>query len=198
MKRKNETLAFYDRNSAEFAEGTLSADMSDSRLRFSACLPPEGMILDFGCGAGRDAKAFLEDGFRVEAADGSEELCALASAYAGIPVRRMLFSELDACERYDGIWACASILHLPKDELAGVIRRIETALKPGGVLYASFKYGDFEGMRHGRYFTDFTEETLKAFMERFDGLKVFDMWVSRDVRSDRQERQWINILARRG
>ena len=197
MNWKKQTLDFYDQSAEEFASGTLTADMAETRSRFAACLDPGALILDFGCGSGRDTKAFLDAGFQVEAADSSEELCALASGYAGIRVKQMLFSELDACERYDGIWACASILHLNRSELADVIGKIEAALKPGGVLYASFKYGDYEGMRNGRYFTDFTEETLTAFWKQFSSLPVFDMWLSQDVRSDRKERKWINLLARK-
>lgn len=197
MNWEKETLGFYDRNCTEFAEGTRLADMSDARLRFSMCLPPKGKILDFGCGAGRDTKAFFEAGFRVEAVDGSKELCASASEYSGIAVKQMLFNELEASEYYDGIWACASILHLPREELADVIGKIERALKYGGVLYASFKYGTYEGMRNGRYFTDFTEEKLKSFWESVTDMSIFDMWISQDVRTDRKERQWINLLARR-
>ena len=198
MDWKKETLDYYDQDPETFAAGTRTADMSDARSRFFAHLPPKGIILDFGCGSGRDTKAFLDAGFRVDAADGSAELCTLASEYTGIRVRRMLFGELDAIDRYDGIWACASILHLPRPELADVIGKIETALKTGGVLYASFKYGTFEGMRNGRYFTDFTEETLKEFWEPVTTLRIIDLWITRDVRRGREEEKWINLLARKG
>ena len=197
MDWKKDTLDFYDQNAEEFASGTMAADMSETRSRFTAHIPPKGIILDFGCGSGRDTKAFLDSGFRVEAVDGSEELCALASAYTGITVHKMLFNELDSQDRYDGIWACASILHLPRTELAEVIRKLEKALKYGGVLYTSFKYGEYEGMRNGRYFTDFTEESLQAFWHSMTDLQIFDIWRTQDVRSDRKERQWINLLARR-
>ena len=197
MNWKEQTLEFYDRNADEFAENTRTAEMEDTRLRFSACLPPEGYILDFGCGSGRDTKAFLETGFRVDAVDGSAELCALASAYTGVRVRQMLFQELDAAEKYDGIWACASILHLPKNELAPVIRKMETALKHGGTIYASFKFGSFEGIRRDRYFTDFTEETLKEFWKTVTSMQITDLWISGDVRPDRKDERWINLLARR-
>lgn len=197
MDWKKETLDFYDQNAEEFASGTVTADMSEARTRFALCLPANGMILDLGCGSGRDTKEFLDAGFMVEAMDGSEELCALASAYTGIRVKRMLFSELDARERYDGIWACASLLHLPRTDLAEIIGKTEEALKHGGVLYASFKYGDYEGMRNGRYFTDFTEKSLPAFWEQFPELKILDCRISQDVRSDQKERKWISLLARR-
>ncbi len=196
MDWKKETLEFYDLNAAEFSAGTLVADMEDALKRFVTCLPAGACVLDFGCGSGRDTKAFLDLGFQVDALDGSEELCVLASRYTGIPVKHMLFNGLDAADRYDGIWACASILHLPRAELVEVISKLELALKLGGVLYASFKLGDFEGMRNGRYFIDFMEESLKEFWT-FPGLKIFDVWVTQDVREDRKERQWINLLARR-
>ena len=192
-----QTLGYYDLNANAFVSGTLSADMQETRSRFLSSLPKHSLILDFGCGSGRDTKAFLEAGYRVEATDGSEELCTRASAYTGLQVKKMLFNELGTCDRYDGIWACASILHLPKTELADVLRRIESALKPGGTLYASFKYGDYEGIRNGRYFTNFTEESLKVFWTRETSMQIFDMWITHDVRPGREEERWINFLARR-
>ncbi len=197
MDHTEQTLRFYDRNAGAFVSGTAAADMGESRARFAACLPAGGTVLDLGCGSGRDTKAFLEMGFRAEATDGSAELCALASAYTGIRVRREAFGELDDRGRYDGIWACASILHLPRKELADVLGRIRTALKPGGTLYASFKYGNFEGMSGGRYFTCFTKETLAAFWKDVKGLQVFDLWITEDIRPDRRGEKWLNLLARK-
>ena len=203
IERERQTLLFYEENAAQFAQGTMLADMEDARSRFLNCLhclPAHAYLLDFGCGSGRDAKAFLEKGYRVDAVDGSLELCRIASEYAGIPVRHMLFQELSAREQYDGIWACASILHLPKRELSAVLLKIAAALKPGGVLYTSFKYGTFAGMRGGRYFTDFTEETLVQFIGQIPELDLepVDVWTTQDVRPGREEERWINILARRG
>ena len=131
----------------------------------------KGRILDFGCGSGRDTRAFLDLGYSVEATDGSEELCVRASEYTGIPVKKLFFQDLDAKEQYDGIWACASILHLPKQELYDVFRKMIRALKENGILYTSFKYGTFEGYRKERYFTDFTEQTLTEFLKPIKELK---------------------------
>ena len=192
-----ETLKYYDQNADIFIAGTFEVDMAETRSRFAACLPDHAYILDFGCGSGRDTKAFMDMGFRVDATDGSEEMCVRASEYTGIQVRKMLFQELDAYEKYDGIWACASILHLPKAELAEVITKIEVALKTGGVLYTSFKYGNFEGMKNGRYFTYFTEETLNEFWGNASSMQIMDKWITQDVRPDRKDEKWINLLARR-
>lgn len=200
MKNRNlqdQTLQYYEQNSETFAEGTLTADMDEARKRFLRLLPDQPYVLDFGCGAGRDIKAFLEAGCRVDAADGSEEMCRIAFAYAGIPVRQMRFEDLDAESVYDGIWACASILHLPLAELTTVLHKIARALKPDGLLYTSFKYGNFAGVRNGRFFTDFTEKTLEEMWQEIPELMITKTWITADVRPGREEERWINILARR-
>ena len=196
-KTPDSTLQYYEENAESFIAGTIEADMNDARQRFLKELPPKAYILDFGCGSGRDTKAFLDAGYIVDAVDGSPELCRIASVYTGIQVKEMLFQNLHAEKDFDGIWACASILHLPKPELSETIKKIAVALKPGGVLYTSFKYGTFEGMRNGRYFTDFTEDTLKVFWSDFPSLPIITTWLTQDVRTGREEEQWINLLARR-
>ena len=159
---------------------------------------PEGArVLDFGCGSGRDTKYFLNKGFLVDATDGSEELCRIARELTGIPVRQMLFSELDAVGVYDGIWACSSILHCPKEELKDVIRKMIRAVKDGGVIYTSFKYGDFEGERNGRYFTNFTTDSFHEFVREFPELSVEQEWVSADVRPGRGDEKWLNLILRK-
>ena len=191
------TLFYYNKNAVQFAEETVSVDFSATQEKFARLLKPAAYILDFGCGSGRDTKYFLSRGFQVDATDGSVELCQFASAYTGIPVKRMLFSELSAIETYDGIWACSSILHLPKAELKDVLQKIGRALKPGGVLYTSFKYGTFEGERNGRYFTDFTEETYPAFAADITMLGIEEFWLTGDVRSGRGDEKWLNLIMRR-
>ena len=109
----------------------------------------------------------------------------------------MLFQELDEEEKYDGIWACSSILHLPKPELEDVLERMTAALKRNGVIYASFKYGAFEGERNGRYFTDFTEETFTEFIGGITDLAVEKMWITDDVRPGRGEEKWLNMILRK-
>ncbi len=153
----DKTLQYYNANAKSFTANTFFVDFSQIQQEFLITLPPGAYILDFGCGSGRDTKYFLEHGYKVDAIDGSLELCKLASAHTGIKVRQMLFQELQERERYDGIWACASILHVAKNELPDILQRMYNALKPNGIIYASFKYGEFEGVRNGRYFSDFTE-----------------------------------------
>ena len=151
-------------------------------------------ILDFGCGSGRDTKYFLKKGMVVDAIDGSVNLCKLASEYTGIKVRNILFQELDEQEKYDGIWACASILHLSKKELSVVLDKMIAALKKNGIIYTSFKYGDFEGERNGRYFTDFTDKSFKEFIENVADVEIVEYWITGDVRQGRGEEKWLNII----
>jgi phospholipid N-methyltransferase len=106
----------------------------------------------------------------------------------------MLFGELDAENCYDGIWACSSILHLPKAELRDVLIKMFRALKDKGVIYTSFKYSEFEGMRNGRYFTDFTLESFKDFIKDVPPLDILEYWISGDVRQGREDEKWLNLI----
>lgn len=191
------TLTYYNQNAQMFANTTVSVDFTATQTRFTTHLPQEATILDFGCGSGRDTKYFLNQGFQVEAIDGSEELCKLASEYTGIPVKHMLFQELDEVEQYDGIWACSSILHLPLEELEPVLEKMAKALKPQGIIYTSFKYGNFAGERNGRYFTDMTETSFAALMQNITALTTEEQWITSDVRPGRGEEKWLNIILRK-
>ena len=190
----DKTLKYYNENAQSFASGTVSVKFTKVQDKFLEKLNPDAYILDFGCGAGRDTKYFLSRGYQVDAVDGSEQLCRIASEYTGIKVRQMLFQELDEKEKYDGIWACASILHLPKKQLREVLKNMYAALKSKGWIYTSFKYGEFEGERNGRYFTDFTEDTFKDFIHDMHGLKIEEQWITGDVRPGRGEEKWLNLL----
>lgn len=181
---------------------TQRIDFHEIQDFFLSFIPKDGHILDFGCGAGRDTKCFLDRGFSVEAIDGSEEMCKAASEYTGIAVKHMMFEDLDDTEKYDGIWACASILHVPSLQLPDVIVKMAAALKPDGIIYISFKYGDFEGERNGRYFTDQTEGSLKSIIDlvnrkmRDHRLETKRVWITEDVREDRNKK-WLNVLLER-
>lgn len=191
------TLDYYNQNAQSFATGTVFVDFHETQDRFLKLLDKGSLVLDFGCGSGRDTKYFLEHGMYVEATDGSEELCRIASDYAGIPVKQMLFQELKETEKYDGIWACSSILHLPKQELKAVLMKMADALKEQGVIYTSFKYGDFEGERNGRYFTDFMEDSFRDFIADITEIQIEEVWITGDVRQGRNEEKWLNLIIRK-
>ena len=189
-----QTLNYYNQNAAQFSDSTQSLDFTSVQDKFLSFLPPQAHILDFGCGPGRDTKYFLDHGFRTDAIDGSEEFCRIASEYTGIPVKQMLFQELNASEEYDGIWACSSILHSTYDELKDILKKLARALKKEGILYASFKYGDFEGMRNGRYFIDMTEDKLQRILQETDVFQIKEKWISSDVRPGRDDEKWMNMI----
>ena len=191
------TLNYYNKNAVAFVEGTKNVDFKTIQDKFASRLPQGATILDFGCGSGRDTKYFKEQGFVITATDGSEELCKIASEYTGVPVKHMLFMELDEVAAYDGIWACSSILHCPYEDLVIVMQKICTALKDNGVLYTSFKYGTFAGARNGRFFTDMTEESFKELLEKVPGLEIEDLTITTDVRPGRGEEKWLNLILRK-
>ena len=197
---RNSTLEYYNRNAGSFTSTTVDVEFTDIQDWFLRYLEPGALILDFGCGSGRDSRYFLSKGFRVEACDGSEEMVRAASKTAGIPVRKMLFEELDEEERYDGIFACASILHVPFEKLPDILAKMERALKKDGAVYVSFKYGTFEGERNGRFFTDMTMERLQERLEAAagkyggKGLHIVGSRVTGDVRPGRESEKWLNAI----
>lgn len=191
------TLSYYRTNALTFTQATVSVDFTTTQERFLKYLKPGANVLDFGCGSGRDTKCFADRGYKVAATDGCAELVALASEYSGLPVKQLLFSDLAEVGGYDGIWACASILHLPKLELIDVLQKISVALKQDGYLYTSFKYGDFEGDRHGRYFTDMTENSFGELLKQVPSLMVVEEWVSGDVREGRGDERWLNLILKK-
>ena len=191
------TLNYYNSNAAVFSETTKNVDFSEVQQIFTNYLSLDASVLDFGCGSGRDTRYFIDHGYHVTATDGSEVICKMATDYTGIQVKQMLFEELDDRNQYDGIWACASILHLSREELPDIFRKMHRALKKNGIIYTSFKYGTFEGERNGRYFTDFTEEMFKEFARQLSGLQIEKMWITGDVREGRDDERWLNILLRK-
>ena len=193
----NRTIEYYNKKAEEYSTGTFLADVSNLRTEFLKYLKPGAYILDFGCGSGRDAKAFSEAGYHIDAIDGSEELCRIASGNTGLLVKCMCFQDLNTKEKYDGIWACASLLHLPRRELADVFVKMETALKTGGYLYVSFKYGNFEGECDSRYFLNLTEDSLKHLTEHCGSLVIEETWITRDVRPGRSEEKWLNAILKK-
>lgn len=192
-----QTIIYYNINAQQFAETTAFVEFNSMQHKFLDKLSGGATILDFGCGSGRDTKYFIEQGHYVDAIDGSVELCKLASEYTGIEVKHMYFQELSEMKKYDGIWACSSILHLPIGELEDVMKKMEVALKDNGIIYTSFKYGTFSGERNGRFFTDMTEETFGELLEKIPALAVEEQWITSDVRPGRGEEKWLNLILRK-
>ena len=194
---KAKTIEYYNENVSKFVNDTQDVVFCATQDLFLSYLNEGDSILDLDCGSGRDTKYLLSKGYKVDATDGSEEICKVASDYTGINVKCLLFNELDEIDKYDGIWACASILHLDRDDLIDVFHRIARALKDNGILYTSFKYSEFEGMRNGRYFTDFTLESFNEFQTNIPEFIIEKKWITRDVRAGREDEKWLNLIMRK-
>ena len=191
------TIEYYNENVDKFVNDTQDVVFCATQDLFLSYLNEGNSILDLGCGSGRDTKYFLSKGYKVDATDGSEEICKVASDYTGINVKCLLFNELDEIDKYDCIWACASILHLDRDDLIDVFHRIARSLKDNGILYTSFKYSEFEGMRNGRYFTDFTIESFNEFQTNIPDFIIEKIWITNDVRIGREDEKWLNLIMRK-
>ena len=155
-------------------------------------MKPGGTILDLGCGTGRDSKAFKEAGYKVVAVDGSSELCKMATKLIGQEVKCVTFEDFEPKEKYDGIWACSSLLHIPKDEIKKVIKKLLPYMNDNCILYMSYKYGDYSGERNDRFFVDMTEDSINEIFKEFLDLSKIEEEITTDVRPGRGEERWLN------
>ncbi|QOW51479.1 class I SAM-dependent methyltransferase (plasmid) [Acinetobacter sp. YH12138] len=187
------TIDYYNQYADQFLQATLYVDMESLYQPFLAELPDSARILDLGCGSGRDTLAFKNKGYQVEAIDYSEELVKKATILSGVKVKLQSFYDLSGVAIYDGIWACASLLHCERSRLVEVIGKLISVLKPGGVLYMSFKYGNSDREKEGRQFTDLDEAQANDLLEQFDNVQQIQQWITVDQRPDRQEK-WLNLL----
>ncbi len=192
--RRPPAADYYDENAQAFFDDTNSIDMLPPYERFLARVPEGGHILDAGCGSGRDALAFRRLGYKVTAFDASPALATLAEGLLGCAVPVLRFQDFDWQARFDEIWACASLLHVPMAELSEVLQRLAAALKPGGVLYASVKYGHGEREHNGRHFTDLDEVGLAELLFAVPALAEVETWTTADRRPGREEERWLNTV----
>lgn len=183
----------YEAMAPAFFAATVGVDMAPLHARFVAGLTPGAHVLDAGCGSGRDARAFSGMGFRVTAFDASAALARLASAHCGFEVAHRRFEDVEESGVYDGIWCCASLLHVPRVDLPRTLSRLWRALRPGGRLYASFKLGTGDRIEGERHFTDADEQQVRAWFGVLPNVRALDVWLSDDRRPDRPQ-EWINVL----
>lgn len=192
----SDSTDYYDRNADRFFRETVDVDMTALYERFLITIPNGGLILDAGCGSGRDTKAFAARGYRVAAFDASAELARRAAEHTRQRVAVRHFAEITEEACYDGIWACASLLHLPEVNLPETVAHLWRALKSGGVFYVSFKLGDGERTHDGRHFTDATDVRLRSWVGSLSDVEAIETWITPDQRPGRNE-QWLNALVRR-
>ena len=193
---ETQTIQYYDEHADEYVRATVSVNMGSLYEPFLSHVPPSGRILDAGCGSGRDSKEFLGRGYRVTSIDASQKMVHATTALTAQKALRMAFEEVGFSEKFDGVWACASLLHVPLRELPGIIGRLASVLRPSGVFYASFKMGLGERNQDGRLFTDIDEVTFTSLISGVGELELLRLWHSDDRRPTRND-QWLNALLRK-
>lgn len=193
-----DSIGYYNKNSKDFFNRTINADVQDLYEKFLKYVPKKGRILDAGCGVGRDSRFFLINGYDVVAFDGSLEMVKMASNLLEKDVLHTLFQDMNFLSEFDAVWANASLLHVPYESLRDVIERFYNALLPSGILYASFKYGTSMRRTEDRIFFDMDEATIEPYLK---GLFVpLEIWKSADTRSTvapSPDKSWLNFIARR-
>jgi SAM-dependent methyltransferase len=191
---ERETADYYQTEAQRFVDATADVDMGPLYRHFLPRLPHPADILDVGCGSGRDSLFFQQQGHRVSAIDASPQIAAIVQRETSLTVTVQRVQDISFQHEFDGIWASASLLHVPQAELPEVFERLARALRTTGLLYCSFKYGHGEHQRQGRWFTDMDEKGLLGLLEPVDGLTAGEVWVSADRRPGREHERWLNAV----
>lgn len=191
-----DSCEYYNENAAEYFDNTIDLDMQMYLDRFLEFLPEGGSVLDLGCGSGRDSAYFMSMGYDVTALDGSEEMCSLAGVHIGKDILHMTFEEMDFEEVFDGVWANASLLHVPRKDMDGILNKVIRSLKQDGVLYMTLRYGDFEGVQDKRYFTYYRTKNLKELLAQFPELELIEIKKYNDIR-EAKDLVWLHALLRK-
>ena len=192
-----DSIEYYNKYAAKIYEDTVDMDVTDLMHQFLKELEEGDTILDLGCGSGRDSLIMYDMGYDVTPLDASEEMCKLAEIHTGLDVLQMTYEDMEFEDVFDGIWACNSLIHVPKNEMPEILCRICDALCSRGVLYLSVEKGDFEGFRGERYFCDYTMESLTAMVERTGLFEIIKTWETEDVKASHPDTMWVNMLARK-
>jgi SAM-dependent methyltransferase len=196
MMTASKTIEYYNHNANQFFESTHSLDLTPLYIEFLSKIKSKAKVLDAGCGSGRDSHYFKREGYDVTSFDASKALVQKAEILLGHPVLCNTFQNIKFTDHFDGIWACASLLHVAKDEITSIMSKLSNALTESGILYASFKYGETERRDNGRLFNDYTESLFGQMIKKIPELKVMQYWVTHDIRPEKNER-WLNILMKK-
>ena len=184
------TLNYYNKNAKAYIQETSLLDMSLIYERFLRHIPEKGILLDAGCGSCRDTLYFNSLGYRVHAIDASIDLVAQAQKTFSFPIECISFQQFLMPNQFDGIWACASLLHLKRKELLSIVEHLQRSLTSDGVFYCSFKYGTEERVdNRERWFTDMNEESLRELLEPY--FTAIDIFIT-----EGHNQKWCNAIAK--
>ena len=188
----DQTVDYYNQNASAFISRTINIDMSDAYHRFLELLPEGARVLDACCGSGRDSKYFVDQGLDVVAFDASEKMVNHAREYAGVKVEKLRLDQLQYTEEFDGVWACASLLHVRKDEFVSTFQNLVNALKSSGVIYVSLKQSESNEPAGGRHFSYYSAGEINGIISLQADLELIEIWIE-----ERVDFKWINVLARK-
>ena len=193
-----DTLNYYDNNIDSYKKLWLDDFSSNYNFDipdiFLSYLNKNSKILDMGCGTGRDSKYFKELGHIVKSIDGSLEMCKIASNLLNEEVEQLNFLDINYNNEFDGVFACASLLHLSNEDLLIVLNKISNALKENGILYTCFKYGESTRLDNGRFYNDMNEEKFLNLINNINNLKILKTWVTEQYKTDTK---FINYIIRK-
>lgn len=191
------TFRFYEANAEALIENSRLPNGVEWTQPLLSLLPPHAHILDAGCGAGYASQYFIQQGHTVTAFDASEALARFSSQLIQQPVYNLKYEDINFENKFDGIWACASLLHVPRSHMPQVLHKLSVSLKTGGIFYANFVYGEEQTSRNGILFNDYTEDTFHAVLANEKSLELLKMWKSPDLPPARPNREWLHVLAQK-
>lgn len=190
-----DTIGYYNKYASAIFEQTVEQDLGEERQAFLEEMEEGDTILDLGCGSGRDSLAFYEQGFDVTPLDASEEMCKLAEIHTGLEVLNMSYEDMEFDEVFDGVWGCEALVHVPEEDMPGILDKVIDSLRQDGTLYLSFHEGDFEGIQNGRYFCQYTQEKLERILKETGRLEIRKIWVTGDEEAEGEK--LLHVLARK-
>lgn len=192
-----DSIDYYNQYAAKVYEDTINQDMGEIMKQFLELLEEGDTILDLGCGSGRDSLTFYELGYDVTPLDAAEEMCKLAEIHTGLEVLQMTSEDMEFDDVFDGIWASASLIHVPKDEMIPLLGKLAKSLKEDGILYMSFRKGELEGFSGKQFFSDYTKKELERLLEHSGQFQTLKMWEDAQLFDAHRDITWIHVLAQK-
>lgn len=194
---RKSTIEYYNQNAVEFVGATADADMGNIYEEFEKFIDRGASILDLGCGSGRDCKYFKTRGYHVVAVDASIAMCEETRKRASVEVLHLRAEDLVYVEKFDAVWACASLLHVSKRDMQNTLGKVLRALKEKGIFYGSWKYGEGYHVEKGKYYADYTEKEMRKLIQSLQNAELLKLWVTEDVRGKTKGMRWLNLLVKK-
>ena len=188
------SFKYYDNNPDKFYEDTVHVDMGEFYQAFLPLVRAGGKILDVGCGSGRDLQKFKNLGYELVGIDASNEMVKKAKALSGVEVLNLKFSEITWDNEFDGLWASASLLHVPISEIPNTLKLLWKSLKKSSPFFMSFKYGEISYIKNERHFQNYTEVTIEPILDNLEDHKIEKIWTTADKRLNRKGENWLNLI----